>query len=114
MTNEIENKLKVGDVVYRISSTMGGISKETIVSITKIKAKTSGNEELRIDIGKNGHINTFRSERLSSVSYNTPTDYLDAQYKRQRLSITLKRKLESIKISELSNERIQEIIDFLQ
>jgi hypothetical protein len=31
-------KLKVGDVVYRINSTMGDISKETIISVTKTKA----------------------------------------------------------------------------
>jgi len=40
-------KLKVGDVVYRINSTMGDISKETIISVTKTKAniqnETKGN-----------------------------------------------------------------------
>ena len=106
-------KLKVGDVVYRTNSTMGGISKETIVSVTKTKAKTSGNADLRIDIGTNGHIRVFTSDRFCTVSYNIPTPSLDEKYKRQQLVNTLKRKIESIKINDLSNERIRELIDLI-
>ena len=109
--NEVK-KLKVGDIVYR--SVYNSLSKEIIVAVTKTTATTDGGTKLRTDLRANNYIDVIGKDRWASYSYHIESASLNEKYQRQRLTTLLKRKLESIKISELSTERIQEIIDFLQ
>ena len=105
-------KLKVGDIVYR--SCYNSLSKETIVSVAKTTATTNLGTKLRIDVGSSGYINVIVKDKFPSYHYRIESTSLNYEYERQQLVTGLKRKLEGVKINELSTERIREIIDFLQ